>query len=214
MQNRIDDYLDGAAAWEQLSPRERADATRIRLLIDEARDFIAAQGRADISTTVLRRIQTERLTPPDTPRRGVVARLGMSLWTAHRISVRPAYVLAITVGAILLLSMPTWFADSRASQTPSAASASLFMQFRIDAPDARQVQLAGSFTAWQPSYELHQTSKGIWAITIPLSVGVHDYAFLIDGTRWVRDPYALQVNDGFGGTNSRVAVLSPEIPAL
>src|SRR4030095_1965359 len=210
--NRIDEYLDGVTAWEELSPGERSDATRVRLLIDEARDFMAAQGRADISTAVLLRIRAERPAPPGTPRMPLISRLALSLWTAHRISVRPAYVLAVSVGALLLaLSMPTRFAGTSSSLTPSATSASLFMQFRIEAPDARQVQLAGSFTNWQSSYELHETSPGIWTITIPLSVGVHDYAFLIDGSRWVRDPYALQVNDGFGGANSRVAVLSPEI---
>jgi len=31
----------------------------------------------------------------------------------------------------------------------------------------------------------------------------------VDGTRWVQDPFAERVDDGFGGTNSRVAVLVP-----
>jgi hypothetical protein len=45
---------------------------------------------------------------------------------------------------------------------------------------------------------------------VPLSEGVHDYAFLVDGERWVADPYSAQVSDGFGATNSRVTLLVAE----
>ena len=51
-------------------------------------------------------------------------------------------------------------------------------------------------------------------ITVPLTQGVHDYAFVVDGQQWVPDPYAPQINDGFGGTNSRLALLPPDAPQL
>jgi hypothetical protein len=37
---------------------------------------------------------------------------------------------------------------------------------------------------------------------------VHDYAFIIDGQRWVTDPYAAAVQDGFGGSNSRITLVA------
>jgi 1,4-alpha-glucan branching enzyme len=89
---------------------------------------------------------------------------------------------------------------------------STFVQFRFEAPDASQVQLAGSFTEWQAHHDMHQSAPGIWTITVPLSPGVHDYAFIVDGDRWTPDPYAPTVNDGFGGTNSRLALVLPEAP--
>jgi hypothetical protein len=40
---------------------------------------------------------------------------------------------------------------------------------------------------------------------------VHDYAFIVDGERWIADPMAPAVADGFGGLNSRIAVLPPDL---
>src|SRR5437660_319363 len=39
-----------------------------------------------------------------------------------------------------------------------------------------------------------------------LAVGQHQYAFVVDGQRWVADPGAPAVDDGFGRRNSVVAV--------
>jgi 1,4-alpha-glucan branching enzyme len=74
---------------------------------------------------------------------------------------------------------------------------------------ARQVALAGSFSDWQPAYALQQVAEGVWTIVLPIAPGVHDYAFVVDGEQWVTDPFAPQVDDGFGGANSRLTVLAP-----
>ena len=84
------------------------------------------------------------------------------------------------------------------------------MQFRLQVREASTVRLAGSFTNWQPLYDLHETAPGLWTVTLPLPWGVHDYAFVVDGSRWVPDPYTLQIDDGFGGTGSRIALLPPD----
>jgi hypothetical protein len=70
--------------------------------------------------------------------------------------------------------------------------------------------LAGTFTNWQPQFELLQTAPGSWTVTLALPAGVHDYAFVVDGQRWMPDPFAPSVNDGFGGLNSRLSLLPPE----
>lgn len=46
-------------------------------------------------------------------------------------------------------------------------------------------------------------------MTLPITPGVHDYAFVVDGERWVADPYAPGIDDGFGGRNSRLTLLAP-----
>jgi 1,4-alpha-glucan branching enzyme len=116
--------------------------------------------------------------------------------------------------AALVALLALWPAAWRPVSSPSVASANpeprLFVQFRLQAVDASSVRLAGSFTNWQPQYELRRAAPGVWTITIPLPPGVHDYAFVVDGQRWIPDPYAQAVDDGFGGTNSRIALIAPE----
>jgi len=47
-------------------------------------------------------------------------------------------------------------------------------------------------------------------VVVPLSPGVHDYSFIVDGNRWTPDPTAPARADGFGGMNSRIAVLASD----
>jgi 1,4-alpha-glucan branching enzyme len=108
---------------------------------------------------------------------------------------------------------PSVAAQMASGPSGGAADPHVFVQFRLDAAASR-VQLAGSFTNWEPRYEMRQSASGIWTITVPLTQGVHDYAFVVDGQQWVPDPHAPQIGDGFGGTNSRLALLSPDAPRL
>jgi 1,4-alpha-glucan branching enzyme len=84
------------------------------------------------------------------------------------------------------------------------------VQFRLDAPGAREVALAGDFTDWEPTYVLRHSGRGVWTVVAPLAPGVHSYAFVINGERWVPDPMAPAIEDGFGGLNSRVAIITPD----
>jgi 1,4-alpha-glucan branching enzyme len=92
---------------------------------------------------------------------------------------------------------------------PAAKSAApvVYVQFRLESAQARQVALAGTFTGWQPTLQLEQKEPGVWTALVPLRPGVHDYVFVVDGERWVPDPNApQQVDDSFGGTNSRISL--------
>jgi 1,4-alpha-glucan branching enzyme len=82
----------------------------------------------------------------------------------------------------------------------------VYVQFRIAVPGARTVSLAGTFTGWKPAVALHRSGGGEWTALVPLRPGVYDYAFVVDGDRWVADPNAPQVDDSFGGTNSRISL--------
>jgi len=182
--------------------------------IHDTREFLAARPAPDLRAAVMSRIAN--VDPlPSSRRVGVLGRLAQMLWAPREISIRPAFALAAAGAVVLLLLVP--YLRQVPSPGPQlaggAADPHLFVQFRLDAPASR-VQLAGSFTNWEPRYDLRQSAPGIWTITVPLTQGVHDYAFVVDGQQWVPDPYAPQIGDGFGGTNSRLALLSPETPQL
>lgn len=60
--------------------------------------------------------------------------------------------------------------------------------FTLNAPAAKQVQIAGDFTGWQQSpVELKQLKDGSWKTTISLEPGRYEYRFIVDGD-WQDDP--------------------------
>jgi hypothetical protein len=180
---------------------------------NETRTFLDARPSPDVRAAVMSRI--EGLEPLASPRRfGMLARIASLLWAPREISIRPAFALA-GAGAVLILGLVSYQGEAppMTEQVASGGAPHMFVQFRLEAAASR-VQLAGSFTNWEPRYELLQYAPGIWTITVPLTQGVHDYAFVVDGREWVPDPYAPQIGDGFGGTNSRLTLLSPDTPQL
>jgi hypothetical protein len=206
MTDRIEQYLDGAVERGALTPGERAEADLIGHVIDETRTLVDRQAAPDLTAAVMRRI--EQLGPrPGRRWNRVLARWVSDLWRAREVSfrVRPAYGLVGAAAIGIVFAIQGWRASSVSTVAPP-----VLVQFRLEAPDASNVRLAGSFTDWQRQYELYQVAPGLWAITIPLPPGVHEYAFLLDDRRWVADPYAPAVDDGFGGTNSRLALVPPE----
>lgn len=152
------------------------------------------------------------------------------LWTPRPIRLRPAYgfAMAALLALVMLPDGPGGPAmeglDLRPgaeAETAAAAAgeeggsvaagmaAKVFVQFRLDAPEASGVRLAGSFSQWEPEHALHEMAPGVWSILLPLEPGVHDYVFLVDGEEWTIDPVAPAVDDGFGGQNSRLSVFLP-----
>jgi len=208
MTHRIDDYLDGRLDRIALTPEERADADAIERAVEETRAFVDGTPVPDLTATVMRRVR--QTGAPQSRYRNMLNGIAASVWGRHNISFtfRPAYAIAIAV--LLWLALPTASLQPGRARNTSTDSPKLLVQFRLQAADAMTVRLAGSFSNWQSQYDLHQTSPGIWSITLPLPLGVYDYAFVIDGQRWVADPYAQAVDDGFGGTNSRIAILPPD----
>ena len=76
-------------------------------------------------------------------------------------------------------------------------------------PDARSVEVVGSFTDWRPgAVELRDDDHdGVWRAAVVLPVGEHEYMFVVDGERWVTDPLAGRyVDDGFGRQNALLFV--------
>ncbi len=87
---------------------------------------------------------------------------------------------------------------------PAPAAALVTVRFVLVAPDAKQVSLAGTFNQWdaQVTPLVRTGATGVWTATLTLPAGQHQYAFVVDGVRWVPDPGAPAVDDGFGRRNS------------
>lgn len=82
------------------------------------------------------------------------------------------------------------------------------VRFVLAAPGARTVTLVGDFNAWAKEATPLATAAapGVWTVSVPLSPGRHEYAFIVDGERWVVDPLAAVVTDDFGTESSVVTV--------
>ncbi|HEY1306329.1 MAG TPA: glycogen-binding domain-containing protein [Vicinamibacterales bacterium] len=209
MTDRIDQYMEGSLDRDGLDPSERVDADAVSRAVSGTRAFIEARPAPDVTAAVMQRVSRISDSAP-VRRPGVLAAVMQFFWLPRQISIRPAYAVA-AAGALLALLVA--LASQTTTLRTTEAAPRLFVQFRLET-DAMNVQLAGSFTDWEPAYQLQQMSPGVWTIAVPLPQGVHDYAFIVDGQRWVADPYALRINDGFGGTNSRLTLLLPDTPRL
>jgi AMP-activated protein kinase-like protein len=115
-----------------------------------------------------------------------------------RIRVRPwLLVPALAAAAALVL----WL--GRPSSGSPSIPALVTVRFVLSAPDAHAVSVAGTFNQWNAdATPLVRTDGGVWTATITLPAGEHQYAFVVDGARWVPDPAAPAVDDGFGRRNS------------
>jgi 1,4-alpha-glucan branching enzyme len=84
----------------------------------------------------------------------------------------------------------------------------VFVRFVLYAPGAKRVAVAGTFNQWDQTTAplVPAGTGGVWSTTLALPVGQHQYAFVVDGRRWVADPAAPAVDDGFGRRNSVLAV--------
>lgn len=97
---------------------------------------------------------------------------------------------------------------SQATHTSGPVGNSL--QFSLYAPEAKTVALIGDFNGWGSAAEINltPTGKGMWGATVPLPAGRYQYAFLVNGQRWVTDPHAEQrVNDDFGRQNAVLTII-------
>ncbi len=93
-----------------------------------------------------------------------------------------------------------------AAAGPSASEpARVPVRFVLPAGGAHTVAVAGDFNGWDPSAtELRDSGdNGIFVGTLSLRAGDYAYMFVVDGQRWVTDPYATNFrDDGFGHRNA------------
>lgn len=76
-------------------------------------------------------------------------------------------------------------------------------EFKLYAPGAKKVTVAGSFNKWDAKKLLaKKDSKGNWVAKVALKPGKHEYKFVVDGS-WTNDPCCTNcVANSLGSYNS------------
>ena len=189
--------LDGEVTLADLSPELRVEgeeALRLLAALDREPVVLAAALDARVMTSVRRR---------------AAAPAGWR-WLNRprevRLQVRPwmlGPVLAAAAALVLFVARP-------APAPPSAqlATRTVTVRFVLFAPQAKDVAVAGTFNQWDAGATplVRAGAPGVWTATVNLPAGNHQYAFVVDGARWVPDPAAPTVDDGFGRRNSILAL--------
>jgi 1,4-alpha-glucan branching enzyme len=77
------------------------------------------------------------------------------------------------------------------------------VQFVLQAPAARAVNVAGTFNNWKADqYPLRKGKDGLWRTDVRVPAGRHEYRFIVDG-QWMSDPKAAESQpNAYGSTNS------------
>ncbi|MGH7569820.1 MAG: isoamylase early set domain-containing protein [Gemmatimonadales bacterium] len=190
----LDGELELAALPVELRA-EAAEAVRLLGAVDRAPVALAADFEARVMAAVRRRAAS-----------GSGAWAWLTQPREIRMRVRPWIVgpaLAAAAAAVLLLGRSLGEGGlAPAGATLPAKPESVFVKFVLYAPDAERVAVAGTFNEWSetatPLVRTPGPVAGVWTTTIALPPGQHQYAFVLDGRRWIADPAAPAVDDGFG----------------
>ena len=91
---------------------------------------------------------------------------------------------------------------SATTPTSAPAPATRRISFSLSAPDARNVKVAGDFTAWETqALDMTRQPNGSWKTTLAIPPGQHEYRFIVDG-QWADDPHCeVRKPNPFGGEN-------------
>ena len=142
-------------------------------------------------------------------------------WRTERVfRVAPLTGLALAAGIAGIIAISGIAIGSRmsahspvAARTASTAGRDTvqIVRFVFVDPHATSVELVGDFNEWAKGRtELGRSgAPGVWAVSVSLSPGRHEYAFIINGSRWVADPLAVRSSDDFGTESSVIRVGTP-----
>jgi Glycogen recognition site of AMP-activated protein kinase len=194
--------LDGELSLSDLPPALRAEGeAALRWLAGVDRTPVVLSTA--LEEMVMTRVRSHSRSPARRGWRWLLSPRELDI----RLRVRPWVLGAVAAAAaVLFVTLPRrvpWRVRDVAS-----IHAPVYVRFVLYAPGAGRVAVAGTFNHWDadagPLAPTH--TPGLWTATLPLLPGQHQYVFLVDGQRWVTDPAAPTVDDGFGRQNSVVAV--------
>ena len=135
-----------------------------------------------------------------------------SWWRTERVvRVSPLAGLALAAGLAGVIALSSLVGETKGnSPVPVAQNGSTQGQIAPDTvhvvrfvfvdPRATTVEIVGDFNAWTKGVTRLERSAapGVWAASVALPAGRHEYAFIINGTRWIADPLAPTTSDDFG----------------
>ena len=140
-----------------------------------------------------------------------------SWWrTARPFNIAPLTAIAIAASALIVVAASGVLIGARLSSNRAPARVAALahadtvqlVRFVLVDRRAASVQLVGDFNEWTKGATQLSPSgpPGVWAVSVPLTPGRHEYAFIVDGKRWVADPLALKSSDDFGTESSVIRV--------
>ena len=81
------------------------------------------------------------------------------------------------------------------------------IDFKLVAPDAKDVYLVGEFNDWNTSqYRLRRYKDGTYKKKLQLKPGHYQYLFLVDGEWWIDPEHLERTPNPFGSENSFIDV--------
>ncbi len=96
---------------------------------------------------------------------------------------------------------------------PGSPNKKLDIEFVYEAPEAREVYLAGSFNNWdRTSLPMKKNKRGQWKATVKLAPGKYPYKFVADGD-WTVGKYCPEVTVEPSGIVNCTLTVEPEIAA-
>jgi hypothetical protein len=116
-----------------------------------------------------------------------------------------AWALAAGIAAVFGLGVLV----GRQSVVPATAGVETRpVEFVLRTAADSAVALVGDFNDWDPrATPLRPTADSLWSVVVPLRPGRYHYTFVVDGTRWSRDPSAPRaLEDDFGTPTSVITV--------
>ncbi|MBI4914294.1 MAG: zf-HC2 domain-containing protein [Acidobacteria bacterium] len=191
----LQDYLDGYLLESQREVLERHVARcpscrRLLAGITRIDDKLEELGEVDVpgglAGAILDRLPLDAYAP--SPRRRIL-----------RYAAAPLAALFLFAVGFLLRGRYVMESVDRAREVEVA----------IAAPQAVTVAVVGDFNGWDPKRNrlVRSGHEGVWKARLKLPPGTYQYSFVIDGSRWTRDPGAKTgIPDGFGGENSVMVV--------
>lgn len=200
MRAELQRYLDGELPFEDLPPdlRDEARAWDRELAEVGAASPAGAAAPDWIEEAVMAAVAVPRSQP---------GRDGWVGWLTRPREVRVSPL----VGGLAAAAIAALMIVPRGGTAPDGGetTATLYVQFVMEAPMARSVAVAGDFNDWEARHELADPDgDGVWTGRIAVQPGIHEYMFVVDGDEWVTPPGAEGYrDDGFGSRNAVVTVL-------
>jgi hypothetical protein len=143
------------------------------------------------------------------PQRGLLAILRGLFAPTRGARIGQFAVLGATAGIFLMMGV--FLADHAPGfdRTPNAPERTVAsghagneILFVMPATNAQDVSVVGNFNNWEATPLTDDNGDGIWTVSIPLSPGRYEYAFVVDGRWWGQDPLADGYVHSFGEYNS------------
>jgi AMP-activated protein kinase-like protein len=132
--------------------------------------------------------------------------------TPATLHLSPVAAIALAAGLVAVAVLGTRQADRRITNSSPALVATTAVHDTVTlvrfvfAGQAKSVSLVGDFNRWGAKPTPLVNENGMWTTSIPLQNGRHEYAFIVDGARWVPDPLAPSSSDEFDTKSSIVMV--------